>query len=369
MNIIINDISIWLILFSTFITSYLLVFVVKKVAIHVNAIDYPNERKIHKVPMPRLGGLAIYCAFLLGYIMYGQISIQMISILIGTFLILLIGMIDDINPIKARYKFIVQLIAASIIVFYGNIFFDELSFVGITIAFPLIISQLISVLFIVSITNAINLIDGLDGLSSGICCIYFITIAIIAYILNLLNGLDVMLCIIMLGSTLGFLIHNFPPAKIFAGDSGSNFLGFMIAVISLLGFKAATLTTIIIPIVILAIPIFDVAFAILRRIIHKKGIAVADKEHFHHQILKLKFSNRISLLLIYAINILFASVSIFYALGDKEIAMIIYIMLMILLLFLVIKTNIIFDHKKTLSGKVINIKKIIKKKKKINKKK
>ncbi len=338
--------SIWLIILITFLTSYFLIFAVKKLVVHVNAFDIPNERKVHKKPMPRMGGLAIFGAFLLGYVLFGQISVEMISILIGAFLIIFIGAFDDIKPISARYKFAVQLIAALLVVFYGQIFFDEISILGLHLVFPTIINQLISVLFILAITNAINLIDGLDGLAAGVSSIYFITIGVIAFILNQTNGLDVTLCFIMLGSTLGFLVHNFPPAKIFMGDSGSLFLGFIISVISLLGFKATTITTLVVPLLILAIPILDTTLAIFRRLINKRGIATADKEHFHHQLLKLKFSNRSSILIIYLINIMFASVSVFFILGDQEIAMIIYIILMILLLFLVLRTNILFNHDK-----------------------
>ena len=346
MNLVVNNHNIFIIILVTLITSLILVPIVKKVAIHVNAMDEPNLRKIHKVPMPRLGGLAIYLAFLLGYILYGEISTQMISILIGSFLLILVGMIDDINSVPARYKLIVQIIAASIVVLYGNLSFTEISLLGQRIFFNKIIGSIISIIFIVAITNAINLIDGLDGLAAGISSIYFLTIAIIAIILNRLGGLDIIISLIMLGSTLGFLVHNFPPAKIFMGDSGSLFLGFMISVIALLGYKVTTFTSLIVPIVILAIPIFDTVFAILRRLLKGQNIGVADKEHFHHQLLKMKYSPMKSIIIIYLINIAFASVSIFYVLGDTQIAIAIYIILMILLLFVVLNTDILFDHNK-----------------------
>ncbi len=346
MEHLIDSESIFMILIITFFTSFLLIFAIKKLAVHVNALDIPNERKVHTKPMPRMGGLAIFGAFLLGYVLFGEVSTEMISILTGAFLLILIGSFDDIKPIDAKYKLLFQIIAASLVVFYGNIYFDEISILGIHWIPPQLVCQLFSVVFVLAITNAMNLIDGLDGLASGISSIYFITIGIIAFILNQTNGLDVTLAFIMLGSTLGFLVHNFPPAKIFMGDSGSLFLGFMISVISLLGFKATTITTLVVPLLILAIPIFDTTFAILRRIINKKGLANADKEHFHHQLLKMKFSNKASIIIIYIINILFASVSIFYILGDSEIAIIIYVLLMILLLFLVLRTDILFAHKK-----------------------
>ena len=175
--------------------------------------------------------------------------------------------------------------------------------------------------------------------------IYYLTIGIIC-VIQTKFGLEFVLSFVMLGSTLGFLIHNFHPAKIFAGDSGSMFMGFIMSVIALLGFKNVTMTSLIVPLLVLAIPILDTVFAIIRRLLKGEGIMAPDKEHFHHQLLKMKFSVPATVLIIYGINILFASVSIFFALGDKQLAMGIYAVLMLLLLFLVIKTDILFEHKK-----------------------
>lgn len=346
MDLVVNGHNVFIIVIVTFLASLILVPIVKKIAIHINAMDEPNERKIHKVPMPRLGGLAIFLAFLLGYMLYGEISTQMLSILIGSFLLILVGIVDDIHSVKARYKLIVQIVAAAIVVLYGDLSFTELSVFGYNIYFNDFFGALLSILFIVAITNAINLIDGLDGLAAGISSIYFLTIAIIAFILNRIGGLDVIISLIMLGSTLGFLFHNFPPAKIFMGDTGSLFLGFMISIIALLGYKVTTFTSLIVPIIILAIPIFDTVFAILRRLLKGQNIGVADKEHFHHQLLKMKYSPTKSILIIYVIDIAFAAVSIFYILGDNQIAIAIYVVLMILLLFVILKTDVLFEHKK-----------------------
>ena len=346
MDLTVNEHNIFLIVFVTFLTSALLVPLAKKCAIHVGAIDMPNARKVHKVPIPRMGGLAIFGSFLLGYMLFARTSVQMLSILIGGFIIILTGVFDDIKPVWSKAKFILHILAACVVVFYGNIVLEDITFLGLYLSFPMPLNYIITILFIVGITNAINLIDGLDGLASGVSTIYFATISIIAFILNRMEGLDTILSLIMLGATLGFLLHNFHPAKIFLGDTGSYFLGFLISVIALLGYKGATLTTLIIPIVILAIPIFDTALAIFRRLLKGEGIMAPDKEHFHHQLLKMKFSVPATVLIIYAINILFASVSVFFVLGDKKIAMGIYIVLMILLLFLVLNTDILFEHKK-----------------------
>ena len=348
MNYTVNGHNVLLIVFVTFITSLLLVPIVKKIAIHVNAMDMPNERKVHKVPMPRMGGLAIFLSFMLGYMLYARESTMMLSVLIGSFLIVICGMLDDISPIRARYKFIIQIVAASAVCIYGNLTLDYVSILGLNMYFPAPLNYVITIFFMVAIMNAINLIDGLDGLAAGISSIYFITISIIAFILNQMGGLDVILSLIMAGATLGFLVHNFPPASIFMGDSGSLFLGYIISVIALLGFKATTLTTLIIPICILAIPIFDTVAAIIRRLLKGQNIGKPDKEHFHHQLLKMKFSPRTTILIIYSITILFSAVSVFFVLGDQKEAMIIYIILMLFLIFIVMKTDILFKHKKTI---------------------
>lgn len=346
MNLKVNDFNVFLIIAVTFLISLSMTPIARKIAKHVGALDEPNPRKVHKVPMPRLGGLAIYVSFIIGYAIFGEVNTQMLSIFIGGFALVITGMIDDIKPIKARYKLIVQIIVGLLVVIYGQIFFTEISFLGLKFYLNKYVSYFISTLFIVAITNSINLIDGLDGLAAGISSIYFLTIAIIAFILNRIGGLDIVLSVIMLGATLGFLPFNFPPAKIFMGDTGSLFLGYMISIIALLGFKITTVTSLIVPLCILAIPIFDTALAIFRRLLKHQNIGMADKEHFHHQLLKLRYSPTASILIIYFIDILFASVSIFYVLGDNKMAIAIYAILMIMLLFVVLNTDILYEHKK-----------------------
>ena len=191
-----------------------------------------------------------------------------------------------------------------------------------------------------------NLIDGLDGLAGGIGSIYFLTIGIISLVLHNTSGLDSVLTFIMLGSTLGFLFHNFNPASIFMGDSGSMFLGYMIAVIALLGYKNVTFTSVIVPIFLLAIPILDTFFAILRRFINHKPISMPDKNHLHHQFLKKNFSHKKTVLIIYLIDILFALASIVYVLGNNKIGMIVYGILFIVVLAIILRTEIIFERNK-----------------------
>ena len=342
--------DIFLIIIVTFLITASFIPVVKKIAEFIGAMDVPNARKVHTKPIPRLGGLGIYAGFLLGYMLFGLHSIQMNAILIGSFIILVTGIFDDIKPVPAKWKFLAQTVGASIVPLYGGILLQDISAFGLYFNFG-VFAYPITILFIVSVINCINLIDGLDGLSSGIASIYFLTVGIIGLLLNHFGGLDIILTFIMLGSTLGFLLHNFNPAKIFMGDSGSMFLGYIIAVIALLGFKNITLTSFLIPILLLAIPIMDTLFAILRRLINHKPIGEPDKNHLHHQLLKLKLSQRKTVLIIYLVDILFAIASIIYAVGNEILGsnmngIIIYIILFALTILLVAKTNIIWNHDK-----------------------
>lgn len=318
---------------------------IKKVAKHVGAMDIPNERKVHKVPIPRLGGLGIYMGFILGYILFGTMSLRMNAILIGSFIIIITGIVDDINPIPAKIKFLFQILAASVVAIYGKILLSDLSAFGFYMNFGNF-SYPITILFIVAIINCINLIDGLDGLAAGLSSIYFITIGIVIVGWMHTFDLDAVITFVMLGATLGFLCHNFNPAKIFMGDSGSMFLGYIIAVIALLGFKNVTLTTLLIPICLLAIPIMDTLFAILRRIINKKPIGEPDKQHLHHQLLRLHLSHRNTVLVIYFVDILFALAMLTYMLYDRTVGVVIYAILFIIVFIFVIKTNIIINHDK-----------------------
>ena len=323
---------------------------IKKIAVHINALDIPDARKVHTKPIPRLGGLGIFIGFLLGYMIFGKNTIQMNSILIGSFIIILTGMIDDIKPISAKAKLFGQIMASLVITIYGNILLNNVTILGLNIEFG-IFAYPITILFIVACTNIINLIDGLDGLSSGVSSIFYLSTIIICFFQNRFWELELILALIMLGSTLGFLIHNFHPAKIFAGDSGALFMGFIIAILSLLGFKTTAITSIFIPLMILAVPILDTLFAIIRRLVHHQKISSPDKQHLHHQLLKMNFSHRNTVLIIYFINILFATASILYTLNDSRdifIGRIIYGILIIITLIFVFKTDIITTNKHNL---------------------
>lgn len=314
---------------------------IKQLAIKIGAIDMPRTRHIHKRPIPKLGGVAIFLGFLLGYMFFGTHSVMMNAILIGSFIILLVGVVDDITELGAKTQFIAQLVAACIIVFYGGIVLRDVSAFGIYINFSWF-SYPLTIFFILGCINCINLIDGIDGLSGGISSIYFLTVGIIATIQGK-TGLDFVLAFVMLGSTLGFLLYNFNPASIFAGNSGSMFMGFIISIISLLGFKNVTMTSLIIPLLILAIPILDTLFAILRRTLKGTNPFEADRFHIHHQLLNRNFSQRATVMIILGIDLLFAAASIVYVLGDNKLGYIIYGILLFIVLLFVLNTNVVFD--------------------------
>lgn len=317
---------------------------IKKVAIKVGAVDVPRGRHIHKKVMPKFGGLAIFFGFLLGYMIFGEHSEQMNSVLIGSFIIVITGMIDDICELNPLQKMIGQVVAACIIAFYGKILLVDVSAFGVYLNFG-ILTYPITILFIVACINCINLIDGLDGLSGGISAIYYLTIGIIGVIVGKFD-LEFVLTFVMLGSTLGFLVHNFYPAKIFAGDTGSMFMGFIIAVIALLGFKNVTMTSLIIPLLILAIPLLDTLFAIIRRALKGEKIYQGDAYHVHHQLLNRNFSQRTTVLIIYFIDLLFAFTSIVYIVDiENKYSYYVYGFLTFIVVLFIWNTNIIFDRK------------------------
>lgn len=323
----------------------------KKIAFHIHAVDEPRSeegnRHIHKKITPKLGAVGIFLSFLFGYMLFGEQSIRMNSILIGSFIIILTGIIDDINSIKASYKLIGHIIAALVVVFYGDIVLNNISAFGYQIDFGLM-SYPLTILFIVGCTNIINLIDGMDGLSGGICSIFYFTISILCFYQGRYGSLVLILCLIMLGSTLGFLYHNFYPATIFAGDC-STFMGFIISIITLLEFKGPALIGFFVPLTIIGIPILDTSFAIIRRLLKGQPPFQADKQHLHHQLLGMNFSQRTTVLIIYAINILFASASMFYTIVDQKLGQLLYVIIFFLVIWFVLHTTIITDKTKKLS--------------------
>lgn len=286
-----------------FICSILITPIVKKLAFRMGATDAPEKRKVHVKVMPRMGGLAIYITFLIGLFIMRPDSPYHLAILIGSVIIILTGILDDIFNLSARVKLINQIAAALVVVLWGGI---DVDFINLPFDRKLefgVLSVPITILWIIGVTNAINLIDGLDGLAAGVSSIALISISGMAIVMGDIYVMTI--GFILLFSTLGFLLYNFHPAKIFMGDTGALFLGYMIAVLSLLGFKNVTFISFIVPVIILGVPMTDTIFAIIRRLVNKTPLAAPDKSHLHHRLLDHGFTHRQTVLLIYAISAMF----------------------------------------------------------------
>lgn len=297
-----------------FLISLLITPVIKRIAFHVGAVDRPDQRKVHSRVMPRMGGLAVYLAFTVTVLLTQPkpLSEQLIGLMIGGTLMMLLGLADDIRDISPRVKLLGQVLAASLVIAFGvkvnfitNPFGDMLylKYWGVDWGIPL------TVFWIVGVTNAVNLIDGLDGLAGGLASIAGLTLAVIGWFEG--SPLIVVPAVILSASVLGFLKYNFHPAKIFMGDSGSLFLGFMLAGLSVMGLtKGAAVFSVFVPILVLGIPIFDTLFAIIRRYINNQPIFSADKEHLHHRLLAIGLSHRQTVLAIYGVSILLGASAI-----------------------------------------------------------
>ncbi|KGR90068.1 UDP-phosphate N-acetylglucosaminyl 1-phosphate transferase [Ureibacillus massiliensis 4400831 = CIP 108448 = CCUG 49529] len=293
--------------------SILLTPLVKRLAFRIGAVDAPNYRKVHSRIMPRLGGLAIFLSFLIGLLILRPDSQYIVAIVIGATLIIITGVLDDMYEISAKAKMLGQLAAAGIIVFYGGI---QIEFITLPFGGELefgFLSIPVTILWIIGITNAINLIDGLDGLAAGVSTIALITLSVMAFIMADFFVLAV--AALLACSTIGFLFYNFHPAKIFMGDTGALFLGFMIAVLSLLGFKNITMVSFIIPVIMLGVPISDTFFAIVRRVRNKQKWSDPDKSHLHHRLIDIGFSHRQTVLIIYGIAAMFGLFAIIFSMA------------------------------------------------------
>jgi UDP-GlcNAc:undecaprenyl-phosphate GlcNAc-1-phosphate transferase len=305
------------------VSSFLLTYPVKKFAIRIGAVDMPNYRKIHKDIKPRLGGLAIFLGSLLGALYLQPEHQHLEAIFYGALVIVITGALDDKYQIKPVVKLTGQLIAASFLVSSGLIIE--------TVTLPIIglidlefFSVMITVLWVVGITNAINLIDGLDGLATGVTTIALMSIFIMALIDTQLMA--AYLSIVLIGANLGFLYHNFYPAKIYMGDTGSNFLGYMVAVVSMLGlFKNVAFLSFVVPIIVLAVPIFDTLVAIVRRAYNKENIMAADNKHLHYQLIRAGYSHRKTVLIIYLFSAVFGGLAILFSTADFVFSIIITI--------------------------------------------
>jgi len=273
---------------------------IKNLAIKAGAMDKPDARKVHTKPVPRMGGLAIYLGFVLAVLASVYVNNEILGLLLGGTVILIVGVIDDLKQMSPKVKLLGQILAALVLVMF-NIRIEWLTNPFGDMIYLQYLSVPITVLWVVGLTNTINLIDGLDGLAAGVSTIASFTILLVALQQNF--WLVAILTAALAGSALGFLQHNFSPAKIFMGDTGSMFLGFMLAAVSILGtVKSAATIALIVPIVALGLPIMDTAFAIIRRYSSGRPIFKPDKGHLHHRLLAMGLSQKQAVLLMYVIS-------------------------------------------------------------------
>lgn len=299
------------------ILSYLFTPLAKYTAKKIGAIDVPkDDRRVHNVPIPRLGGLAIYLASMISILIFLPVDKSIVSIMIGGTIIVITGIIDDVKPMSARWKLFFQILSAAVLIlgdirieFFGN------PFVKNGIINLGILSIPVTIFWVVGITNTLNLIDGLDGLSAGVGAIAAVSLFFVAASIQYIDTSIVMiLCAIIAGSAFGFLPHNFNPAKIFMGDTGALFLGYMLSVVAMEGvMKSVATITIVVPILALGLPIFDTTFAIFRRLINKRPISEADKGHVHHRLLDKGLSQKQAVLVLYMVSAVFGSAAILLA--------------------------------------------------------
>lgn len=299
-------------------------FMVPKAIKFANAkgiIDNPkaDNRRVHTKPTPRAGGIAIVTAVMLSLVIYYvitaltslEIDKKFVGYILGGILIASMGLVDDMKNLKPLYKFLFQLVAGMIIYIFG------ISIVGVKIPFiyPYVIDFSIwafpiTLIWVLGITNAVNLIDGLDGLATGISTISTISLLVVFT----LNGASIETMIIafaLVGATLGFLPYNFNPAKTFMGDVGSNFLGYTLATISIMGMaKGYTVLAIVIPIIIMGVPVFDMIFAIVRRLVKHQKLTTPDKGHIHHRLLKHGYSQRQAVFILYSITTILGIIAV-----------------------------------------------------------
>lgn len=347
---------VYLTLLICFIASIIITPLVKKLAIKIGAVDKPNHRKVHQRIMPRLGGLAIYLSFIIGLLVLRPEDDLAIPIVLGSLIIIITGVLDDMIELSAKFKLAGQLAAALVVVLGGaQVDFINLPFFG-KLEFGMF-SIPLTILWIVGVTNAINLIDGLDGLAAGVSSIALITISGMAILMGDTYVLSIGL--LVLGSTLGFLVYNFHPAKIFMGDTGALFLGYMISVLALLGFKNVTMISLIIPVIILGVPISDTFYAIIRRLVNKQPLSAPDKSHLHHCLLRLGFSHRQTVLLIYAMAAMFGLAALIMSQATVWGALIFIALLLIVIELFVEKIGLVNKDYKPLL-KMVNPKKAVK---------
>lgn len=338
-----------------FIVSFAFTFattpLVRRFAFKIGAIDIPKDnRRMHKKPTPRIGGLAIIFGFTVATLCFAQPSRQLYGTLAGAAIIAVMGVIDDCKNLPAKLKFVIQIIAALVVVFAGDIKIDVFTNPNFLSdnpywVLPEWLSVTLTVIWIVFITNAVNFIDGLDGLAAGVSAIMsislvFISIRVGEYSIAILG-------IALMGSCFGFLPFNFNPAKIFMGDTGSTFLGFMLATLSIQGvFKSYAVISFAVPLLILGLPLFDALFAMIRRILRGQSPMTADRGHLHHRLVDMGFSQKQTVFILYAISGVLGITAVLLAESGVLRALLLVICVLILLLIgsMLGKNNYVHQH-------------------------
>ncbi len=278
---------------------------VKNLAFKVGAVDIPRDnRRMHKRTIPRMGGLAIFLGFLFSVLIFGELTASFKATLIGAVILVVLGILDDILDIKAWIKLAVQVAAAAVAIF-GGVQINIVSVFGLGGADFISLNWLsipLTFIWIVGLTNAVNLIDGLDGLACGVSCIATLSILVISIMMGDLP--IILITAALAGSCIGFLPYNLNPAKIFMGDTGSTFLGFMLATLSIQGlFKFYTAISFVIPFLIFGLPIFDTSFAMIRRVLSGKSPMTPDRKHLHHRLIDIGLSHKQVVAVLYYISI------------------------------------------------------------------
>jgi len=284
------------------------------------AIAYPGGRHVHKKPIPRLGGIAIYAAFWIAVIFTRNWDTQIWGLFVGSTLIMVVGVWDDIREIRPIVKLGWQIAAAIVLVYFG-FSMNQLSLpiIGVDLNFESRglgwLGILLAVFWIVGLVNTVNISDGLDGLAAGICFEAALLLFWSANRINQFSGAHLTLA--LAGAALGFLFFNFHPARVFMGDSGSMFLGYIIGGISIMGLlKTATILGLVFPLIVLGMPLTDLTFAIIRRKLRGQSIAEADRGHLHHRLLDAGLSQRQAVLLLYGMSACFGIAAVLGALGS-----------------------------------------------------
>ena len=315
-----------------------------RLARRIKAVDRPGVRSVHERPTPRIGGVAIFLSAMCLIIVvpflnnavgaaFRNVWLQLVTLLCSAAFIFLIGLVDDLKGLPARFKFLAELLAAVALCFVGV----RITSIEITDGLVLNLGWfgcLLTLLWVIGITNAVNLSDGLDGLAAGISAVACGVIAIFA-----IRGGDTIMAVFMLallGSLCGFLVFNFNPAKIFMGDCGSLFLGYTIAATSIMCMKkSSAIVGLALPVLALGIPIFDTLFAMLRRFLERRSLFAPDRNHFHHRLLELGLRQRHAVIAIYLATLLSAGLGLFMMVSENVSSLVVFgcILLLVLVLF------------------------------------